>query len=146
MQDTQLDAQLCRQCGGRCCQGHPGVWSDPQRFFALYAGAAVPSVTQFSDLLQTHQLTLRNLGGILIPAPRTTEQGCAAQTVNGCAFSIDRRPCQCLALTPDLETLIDDQIHCTLPPQYGSGTARESWRPLQGLLTQVSAHLERLDR
>ena len=32
MEGTRLDTQLCRQCRGRCCQGHSGVWSEPQRF------------------------------------------------------------------------------------------------------------------
>ncbi|MCK4621057.1 MAG: hypothetical protein KAT62_02450 [Desulfuromonadales bacterium] len=139
MEGTQLDIQLCSQCGGRCCQGHPGVWSDPQRFFAIFAAAEIPTADEFSALLDKHRLTLRDLGGILIPAPRTTEQGCAEQRPDGCAFTLTERPCQCLALIPNLETLLDDLIHCTLPPAYGSGTARENWRPYQTLLQEVQA-------
>lgn len=137
MQEMQLDTQLCRQCRGRCCQGHPGVWSDPQRFFAIFFAAQLPSPTELRQVLEDHRLELRDLGGVLIPAPRVEEQGCSAQQSDGCAFDTATRPCQCLALTPNLDTLLDDQIHCSLPPEYGSGTARESWRPLQPLLRQI---------
>lgn len=137
MQGTQLDVQLCRQCRGRCCLGHPGVWSDPQRFFSLFFAKQVPTVGQMTELLHKQQLTLRNLGGVLIPAPRSSEQGCAAQRLDGCTFSTEERPCQCLALAPNMETLLDDQIHCSMPPDYGSNTARKSWRPFQELLNEV---------
>jgi len=133
----QLDSQLCQQCRGRCCQGHPGVWSEPKRFFDIFAASNPPSAADFLQILKNHRLTLRDLGGVLIPAPQNTEQGCHAQTADGCSYSTKERPCQCLALTPNLETLLDDQIHCTLPPEFGSGSARENWRPFQKLLTQV---------
>lgn len=137
MHESQFDPQLCRQCRGRCCQGHPGLWSEPQRFFAIFSANTSPSPEQFCKILHQHQLTLRDLGGILIPAPQETEQGCIALDENGCSYSSSERPCQCLALIPDLETLLDDQIHCRLPAEYGSGTARENWRPYQELLLQV---------
>ena len=137
MEGTQLDTQLCRQCRGRCCQGHPGVWSQPERFFRIFANAKIPPVNEFAKLLETHQLDLRDLGGVLIPAPHNTEKGCAAQQAKGCAFDTESRPCQCLALIPNLETLLDDQIHCCLSPEYGSGTARENWRPFQELIKQT---------
>lgn len=134
MEQMQLDPQLCSTCGGRCCQGHPGLWSDPQRFFGIFAAGEIPSPSDLSRLLEKHQLILRDLGGILIPAPSNTEKGCSAQLVDGCSYSTSERPCQCLALTPNLETLLDDQIHCSLPPMFGSGTARDNWRPFQDLL------------
>ena len=139
MEGIHLDEQLCRQCGGKCCQGHPGVWSDPQRFFAIYAEGTVPPVNKLDKILHSKQLTLRDLGGVLIPAPVNTEHGCIAQLPDGCHFSTQERPCQCLALSPELETLLDDQIHCTLPPEFGSGTARENWRPFQNLLQQLTS-------
>ncbi|NOY14235.1 MAG: hypothetical protein GXP51_11385, partial [Deltaproteobacteria bacterium] len=134
---SNFDKQLCRQCRGRCCQGHPGVWSDPQRFFAIFAASRIPAAGELSILLNKNRLELRNLDGVLIPAPKTTEQGCAAQQPEGCAFPPATRPCQCLALIPNLETLLDDQIHCTLPAEYGSGTARENWRSFQPLLKRL---------
>jgi len=137
MQGTKLDSQLCYQCRGRCCKGHPGVWSEPQRFFAIFAEKRLPSAAELAQVLTQHQLTLRDLGGVLVPAPQNTEQGCIALGSDGCKFSTTNRPCQCLALIPNLETLLDDQIHCSLPAQYGSGSARENWRPFQELLCQV---------
>jgi hypothetical protein len=38
---------------------------------------------------------------------------------------------------PNLDTLLDDTIHCNLPPEYGSGSARNRWRPFQDLLKQT---------
>lgn len=138
MTRINLDEQLCRQCGGRCCQGHSGLWCDPQRFFAIFAAAKIPPAEQLSRILQRVNLCLRDLGGVLVPAPITTEQGCRFRSASGCSFSLKERPCQCLALTPNLETLLADEIHCRLPADYGSNTARENWRPFQKLLRQAN--------
>ena len=129
MEAIQLDSQLCHQCRGRCCQGHPGVWSEPERFFAIFAAAKIPQPAELEKILTNNRLTLRDLGGVLIPAPLNTDRGCIAQETDGCIY-----PCQCLALIPNLDTLLDDQIHCSLPPEFGSGSARENWRPFQELL------------
>ena len=134
---VHLDEQLCRQCRGRCCQAHPGIWTVPQRFFAIFAEGAIPSADQLSRLLTRFNLCLRDLGGVLIPAPPADENGCRLRRETGCSFSPAQRPCQCLALQPHLETLLDDQIHCRMPPDFGAATARENWRPLQPLLRQV---------
>ncbi len=137
MDGMTLDTQLCLQCRGRCCQGHPGVWSNPQRFFFLFTAGNTPSVAQLSQVLQQHRIVLRDLGGILVPAPQENENGCIARQKGGCSYPTTTRPCQCLALVPNLETLLDDQIHCNLPPEFGSNSARRNWQPWQPLLTQV---------
>jgi hypothetical protein len=137
MDGMQIDGQLCRQCRGRCCLGHPGVWSEPRRFFSIFTAAAIPSAFELRQVLEQQQLTLRDLGGVLVPAPQNTERGCFAQQEMGCTYPPETRPCQCLALTPNLETLLDDQIHCSLPPEFGSNSARENWRPFQALLRQT---------
>ncbi|WP_072906361.1 hypothetical protein [Malonomonas rubra] len=139
MDGAKIDSQLCSQCGGRCCQGHPGVWSDPQRFFAIFFSGQTPTADQLRQLLAERDIELRDLGGILIPAPKNTATGCIAQGSNGCSYPVETRPCQCLALIPDLETLLDDTIHCSLPPEFGSGTARNNWRPFQPLLQTVAS-------
>ncbi len=137
MDATRIDTQLCRQCQGRCCQGHPGVWSDPQRFFDIFTNKSIPSAAQLSTIIKKHLLCLRNVGEVLIPAPQQTEAGCIFQKLYGCNMTIAERPCQCLALTPNLDTLLDEQIHCTLPPEFGSNSARENWRTFQSLLEKV---------
>jgi len=86
-------------------------------------------------------MTLRNVDGVLIPAPPENEHGCSFLQETGCALEADERPCQCLALIPDLETLLDDVIHCRLLPDFGSGTARENWRPFQELLNQTATRI-----
>ncbi|MBN2645905.1 MAG: hypothetical protein JXR59_10595 [Desulfuromonadaceae bacterium] len=137
MEGAQYDAQLCKQCRGRCCQGHPGLWSEPERFWRIFFAGRIPTAQELVGLLRQRSLALRDVGGVLIPAPTESEQGCTAQRENGCAFTTSERPCQCLALIPNLETLLDDLIHCTLPPEYGSGAARCHWRPFQPLLHQA---------
>ncbi len=117
------DTQLCRQCGGRCCQGHPGVWVDPQRFLRLFCEGERLDPERLPA--GTH---LRRLGDIPVPAPRTTERGCIFLGEHGCRLAATARPCQCLALCPSLDTLLDDEIHCTLPPGYGAQSARENWQ------------------
>jgi len=141
MNDANIDDTLCRQCQGRCCQGHPGVWSDPQRFFAIFANGREPTIQELSNILGENTLTLRDVGGILIPAPPESEHGCAELGPEGCSYPPAKRPCQCLALIPELDTLLDDMIHCRLPPECGSGTARENWRPWQELLQEVKNSL-----
>ena len=145
MHGGQIDTQLCRQCGGRCCQGHPGVWSKPERFFALFSTADALSAAELQQLLEMRQITLRDLGGVLIPAPQNTETGCIAQQESGCSYPTSTRPCQCLALTPNLDTLLDDQIQCSLPPEFGSNSARENWRPFQKLLKQAWANKGKIE-
>ena len=142
MEDAQIDAQLCKQCGGRCCQGHPGTWSNPQRFFSIFGGGKPLSCDEFVAIVKQRGLQLRDVGGVLVPAPQENEHGCAAQCSDGCAFSVEERPCQCLALIPQLETLLDDQIHCILPAAYGSATARKNWYSWQELLLQVRVKLQ----
>jgi len=137
MTHARIDKKLCAQCRGRCCQGHPGVWSDPQRFFALFSPTKIPAADALRKFLEQQRLTLREVGGILIPAPQETVRGCGFLQDAGCALPATERPCQCLALIPDIETLLDDEIHCRLPADFGSGQARENWRPFQGLLKQV---------
>lgn len=137
IENKQLDEQLCRQCRGRCCQGHPGTWSDPERFFTIFSKKKIPQIDELTKIIDENTLALRDLGGILVPAPRNTSQGCFAQEAEGCKYPIEIRPCQCLALVPNIETLLDDHIHCTLPPEYGSGSARENWRPFQGMLKKI---------
>ncbi len=137
MDGIHLDEQLCRQCRGRCCQGHSGLWSDPQRFFGIFSAEKIPSSAQFVRLLDRFGLCLRDLSGVLIPAPTADDLGCRFRRETGCSFTIAERPCQCLALIPQLETLLAEQIHCRLPAEFGSGSARENWRPFQPLLKQV---------
>ena len=132
--DASCDEKLCAQCRGRCCQGHPGVWSEPRRFFSVFFPAGPPSAADLQAFLNLRDLTLRDVGGVLIPAPQENNRGCIFLREDGCSLSAAERPCQCLALIPDLSTLLDDMIHCRLPAEFASGTARKNWRPFQALL------------
>ena len=116
------DPQMCRQCGGLCCQGHAGIWVDPQRFIDLFCEGKVPE----ADMLPEGTI-LRDLGGVQVPAPITVEHGCIYLGADGCQLDETKRPCQCLALQPAIETLMEGEMHCKLSPKYGSNSARKNW-------------------
>lgn len=123
-----IDYQLCRQCGGRCCQGHPGLWTKPEQFINDYFREKPLSRSDMESRLTDLKLTLRDLDGILIPAPQATSTGCIFLGNDGCTLPEQKRPDQCRALQPSLDTLLDDAIHCSLPPEFGSGNARSRWQ------------------
>lgn len=121
------DAQLCRQCGGLCCQGHPGVWVEPQRFLHAFDLPAPSSPAGLQHRLPAG-VGLRQIDGVAIPAPDQQPGGCIFLTSDGCRLPADRRPCQCLALVPVLETLIDNEIRCELRAQGSTLAAIRNWQ------------------
>lgn len=127
MEPFPLDPQMCRTCGGRCCQGHPGLWVDPARLAALYFGGTLPPREQLAVLLPPLGFTLRNVDGVAIPAP-LADDGCAFLTPAGCRLPPSHRPCQCLALIPSIDTLMEGEICCTLPAPFRTGYVREDWQ------------------
>jgi len=128
LENFSSDPQLCHQCRGLCCQGHPGVWVNPERFFALFFPEERPGIKKLRDTLPNLGFELRDLGGVLVPAPSGSENGCSFLGPAGCLLKSSNRPCQCLALQPSVETLMTGENHCFLPAETGSGTAREKWR------------------
>jgi len=125
------DAQMCRQCKGLCCQGLPGVWVDPERFLKTFDLPAPTTPEALSSILP-RELVLRDIDGVAIPAPRMRENGCIFLTVDGCQLPENRRPGQCLALIPVLDTLVDGEIRCKLPPVGSTLTAIRAWRNYWG--------------
>ena len=121
------DAQMCRQCKGLCCQGHPGVWVDPERFLQSF-DLPVPANPAALHSMLPRELVLRKIDEVAIPAPRKLETGCIFLQADGCQLPENRRPGQCLALVPALETLIDGEIRCGLQPQGSTLTAIRAWR------------------
>jgi len=126
---TSLDLPLCQTCGGRCCQGSPGIWVDPERFFAIFFQGQHLPIEQLRKRLPDLGMVLWEKTGVPIPAPQSLTAGCAFLGVNGCLFSISERPCQCLALIPNKETL-DQQSGClcSLSKEYSQDAANQRWR------------------
>ena len=122
-----FDAQICRQCKGLCCQGHPGVWVDPEHFLKSF-NLPAPSTPAALHNMLPRELVLRNIDEVAIPAPRKLETGCIFLQADGCQLPENRRPGQCLALVPELDTLIDGEIRCGLQPQGSTLTAIRAWR------------------
>ena len=128
-QRNSLNVPLCRKCGGRCCQGSPGIWIDPERFFALFSPGQRLTVEELRVRLPTLGLVLWGNHGVLIPAPLSLASGCAFLGINGCRLSVAQRPCQCLAMIPDKETLAQPQgCACRVPEEFSREVGRQRWQ------------------
>ena len=123
-----LDLTLCQTCGGRCCQGSPGIWVDPERFFSIFFHGQHLPLDKLRKHLPKLGMVLWEKTGVPIPAPQSLAAGCVFLGANGCRFSISERPCQCLALIPNKETL-DQQSGCLcyLPKEYSREAANQRW-------------------
>lgn len=121
------DPQICRQCRGLCCQGHPGVWVLPQRFLQAFKLPAPSSPEALRQSLPP-EVVLRDIDGVAIPAPQSQASGCVFLQEDGCRLTEARRPCQCLALEPSLDTLLEGEIRCQLQSHGSTLTALDNWR------------------
>ena len=122
------DPIMCNQCGGLCCQSHPGLWTVLEQFSSTFSLSTDQSQADLLSNIVQLKLTFRNLDDVLVPAPQGTSSGCIFLGPNSCELAIEKRPDQCRALTPSIDALIHGEMHCTLPPKYGSGTPRKIWR------------------
>lgn len=118
---------MCRQCRGLCCQGHPGVWIDPERFLSSF-DLPKPGSPEILNSMLPRELVLRDIDGVAIPAPQKTSEGCIFLQEYGCQLPQNRRPDQCLALVPKVDTLIDGEIRCELQNEGSTLTAIRNWR------------------
>jgi len=125
------DAQMCRQCKGLCCQGHPGVWVDPERFLKSF-DLPTPATPEILRSMLPPELVLRDIDDVAIPAPKKLESGCIFLDADGCQLPENRRPGQCLALIPVLGTLVDGEIRCDLKPEGSTLTAIRAWKSYWG--------------
>ena len=124
-----LDLPLCRECGGRCCTGSPGIWVDPERFFTIFFGGKHLTVEQLRKRLPELGLVLRELKGVSIPATESLSSGCASSGADGCRFSVAQRPCQCLALVPNRATLdLEEGCLCKMPEGFSREFAVQRWQ------------------
>lgn len=73
-------------------------------------------------------VTLRHINGVSIPAPLRTPSGCYFLSHKGCLLPESRRPEQCLALKPKIETIIEGEILCELHPYASSINAVTNWQ------------------
>lgn len=124
--DQRSDSQMCRQCRGLCCQGHPGVWVDPQRFLRAF-NLPKPATPESLFRILPRELILRRIDGVAIPAPLSQASGCIFLEEDGCQLPENRRPDQCLALIPSIDTLLDGEIRCQLHPEGSTLTALRNW-------------------
>jgi hypothetical protein len=128
-QSSSLDVLLCQECGGRCCQGSPGIWIDPERFFSLFFSGQRVTLEQLRESLTDLELVLWEKSGVAIPAPRSLSSGCAFLGTDGCRLPVTERPCQCLALIPERKTLeLQAGCLCRLPESYDRETGRQRWQ------------------
>lgn len=127
MPSASFDPMLCARCGGRCCRETPGVWVDPRRFLAVFALPLPQVPAELDQRLAALGLAWRDLGGVAVPLPQSDERGCSFLAEEGCRLSVALRPCQCLALEPNLETVRQDELCCELPDDFRLIQARRNW-------------------
>lgn len=124
-----LDLSLCQACGGRCCQGSPGAWVDPERFFSVFFSGQRLTLEQLREQLPEVGLVLWEKTGVAIPAPRSGPSGCTFHGADGCRLTVTERPCQCLALIPDKKTLEQPTgCLCHLPERFNRESCKQSWQ------------------
>lgn len=124
-----MDLPLCLECGGRCCQGSPGIWVDPERFFALFFQGQRLTLEQLRPRLPALGLVLWENSGVPLPAPLSLASGCAFHGAAGCGFPVAERPCQCLALIPEKATLAQPQgCLCRTPEAFSRAAAQRYWQ------------------
>ena len=124
-----INYQICQDCGGRCCQGSPGVWINPDRFFSLFFEGRRLTLEQLRSQLPELNLVLWEKSGVPVPAPQSLITGCFFHGVCGCVFSEEERPCQCLALVPDPDTLQQPKgSQCKLPEAACWDVAKKNWQ------------------
>lgn len=128
-QKDTLDFSLCQECGGRCCQGSPGIWVDPERFFGLFFPGQRLTLEQLRGELPALGLVLWEKTGVPMPAPRSVASGCSFHGATGCSLPLAQRPCQCLALIPIKQTVEQAQgCLCRLPEAYSMHVAKRRWQ------------------
>ena len=124
-----LDLALCHECAGRCCQGSPGAWADPERFFAIFFAGQTLTVEQLRKKLPALGLVFWEKSGVPVPAPLSLESGCSFLQADGCRLSAAERPCQCLALIPCRETLgLAEGCLCRLPEAFSWDSVKLHWQ------------------
>jgi len=123
-----FDPDLCRQCGGLCCQGHTGIYADPARFVRTFFPQGLPSKLPKAEELALLGIDLKRFAGVDIPAPRLAPWGCVFLGREGCRLSAEERPCECLLLQPSLETLLEGEIHCKTKPGFSYRETQKKWK------------------
>jgi Fe-S-cluster containining protein len=104
------DPVLCTQCGGLCCQSHPGMYLDPIQF--QEAWDLPPGPWDMKEVLLANSLAFKVCMGVPIPVPCYTDQGCIFWSPEGCRLPRSKRPLGCLALEPKIETIIEPKFPC----------------------------------
>lgn len=128
MSHYAFDPQLCARCGGRCCRETPGVWVEPHRFLGAFALPSPGTPEELHERFAALKLTWRDLGGVAVPVPQSSEdEGCSFLEADGCGLAEAARPCQCLALIPDSDTLRQDELLCEMPDDFRLIQARRKW-------------------
>lgn len=128
-QNTSLNLLLCKSCGGRCCQGSPGIWINPHRFFDLFCSGDHLTVAQLSERLPQLGMVMWGISGVPMPAPLSLLSGCGFHTVDGCRLTVSERPCQCLALIPNQTTLDQNQgCQCQTPAESSREMGNQQWQ------------------
>ncbi len=115
--------ELCSLCKGMCCKSYPGMYLDPYRFEKIYGFKR-----DFVELLHENFLTFKICLGVPIPIPKFTDSGCVFLREHGCSLGREKRPCECLILIPEEETLVEGEILCKHNPAVSYIECFKRWK------------------
>ena len=116
------DAAACLECGGKCCQGSPGV-AAPEDFepdLEDNVRAAVLSGKWSICPVRPHEYVVR-------PSFRPT--ACCFLRPDGCALLFEERPKQCRMYRPCSGGLCEDE--------WSMGAATTAWQPHADMLEEI---------
>ncbi len=95
----------------------------PERFFEIFPEA----LDDFETSLATNMLTTKVCMGVPIPVPMMDDGVCVFLSSSGCTLSKERRPCECLLLVPNEETLFSEEIHCKVAKGFSYVECFRRW-------------------
>ena len=100
----------------------------PDRFIKIFGSFA--SFREFREILERNSLTFKICMGVPIPMPRFGATGCVLLGEDGCTLPLYKRPCECLALVPNEETIIEGEIRCNIHPSINYVSCFKRWEKI----------------
>jgi hypothetical protein len=80
-----------------------------------------------ANILKRRSLGLKVCMKIPVPMPCYSQEGCVYLSAKGCILPRARRPLECLIMIPSVETIIEEEIKCSIPPTFSYLRAFSKW-------------------
>jgi hypothetical protein len=135
---------ICKACGGRCCQGMPGIafpedfglpatealkaaFASGQWAIDWWEGDPRPDQHQYCQVYFVRPAVKGKEGQLRDPS---WGGACTFLTISGCSLEPEKRPRQCRELEPDMTFKCDSH-------GYGKREAALAWVPYYDILDSI---------